>query len=346
MGPAELSGPLVCQETLQPLEVRSEGLWSESLQRLYPLEHGLVYMGYPQADQSMIAETMTEEREWQAAPETFDRDRTFLTVSAPRAVDFINLIGRHMNVANPVALELGSGSGWVSWLLAEAGYDVYFCDFEANSLALGRHFVHPRMEGRKRVVADARYPPFRDASFDLVVFKEFVHHVEDVSTLFREANRVLRPGGLLALIEPTASVVRRIYQIRHPDPHQGHRITWPERYLRLLKRSGFKPARITAAYWDTLPRNPVTRRLIRRAQQQIVDGRPLGPLDRVRLSLLGRADLVVIATKVSPAVAVPRPKMTVIDPATMTTSAQTYEAYGSLRPVVEGAAQRLRRLTS
>ena len=208
----------VCPETLEPLEERPDGLWSEAAQRLYPSRAGLVFMGYPRHDEAMIQATMREEHEWQGTAVHADRDRDFLRRSAPVAVDLVNRASEYVTTAHgrPRAIDLGSGSGWGSWLLAEAGYDVWLCDFEANSLAIGAIYDHPNVQGR--FVTDARFVPFGPGSFDLVLMKEFVHHVEDFPALFVEANRVLRPGGVLALMEPTRSLRQHVYELRHPRP--------------------------------------------------------------------------------------------------------------------------------
>jgi SAM-dependent methyltransferase len=341
LGESALPGPLVCQETLQPLEVVDDGLWSSGAQRLYPVRGGLVYMGYPHQDQAMIEATMTEEREWQGTVATLERDAEFLRQSAPQAVRFINLISTHAPTRGRV-LELGAGSGWVSWLLARAGYDTYLCDFEANSLALGLEYEHPRMDVGRRIVVDARYAPFADGSFDVVFLKEFVHHVADYQSLFREANRVLRAGGLLAFQEPTMNLFQRVYQIRHPDPVEGHHIEWPERYLRSISKAGFEAIHLGAIFYERVPRSAIKRALRRSALRRTDGDRALDTFGRIHLSLLGDAQFVVIARKTRDAAPMFRPPMRVIDPATMTTSQQDREIYRQLCTITEQAAEDLR----
>lgn len=57
----------------------------------------------------------------------------------------------------------------------------------------------------RRVVGDARdMSMFADASFDLVLFNQSLHHILGAPAALREAWRVLRPGGDLAVYEPTA----------------------------------------------------------------------------------------------------------------------------------------------
>ena len=48
--------------------------------------------------------------------------------------------------------------------------------------------------------------PFEDASFDLIVCLSVLHHIPNVSTVVREMHRVLKPGGMVMLREPTHSM--------------------------------------------------------------------------------------------------------------------------------------------
>lgn len=57
--------------------------------------------------------------------------------------------------------------------------------------------------------------PWRDGSFDLVYVSHVLHHAADLDAMLRESLRVLRPGGLLFLIEtvensPLLRLARRI----------------------------------------------------------------------------------------------------------------------------------------
>jgi len=53
---------------------------------------------------------------------------------------------------------------------------------------------------------DATSPwPFQDASLDGVLLFDVLHHLSAPAVLFREASRVLRPGGRLVMMEPYVS---------------------------------------------------------------------------------------------------------------------------------------------
>lgn len=144
----------------------------------------------------------------------------------------------------------------------------------------------------------------------------------------------------MALMEPSMSVAQRIYELRYPDPHEGHNITWPIAYLRSLARLGFDVVHVEARYNSHTPRNPVRRALKRWASQKAGQ---LTPVGHAHLHLLGGAATIVIARKTTEVPFARRPTMAVIDPATMTTTPEACEAYGQrLTGIVIDAARALR----
>lgn len=339
----QLAPFVVCPETLGPLEPREGGYWSPGADRLYPVRDGLVFMGYPKRDAAMIAATMEEERDWQGT-DAAATNLAYLRSNVPRAVDFINLVRPYVDSSErtPRALELGCGNGWVSWLLAEAGFEPWMCDFESNSLATGFNLEHPNIGVGRRFVADARYAPFEAGSMDLVVFKEFVHHVSDYRSLFSEANRVLRDGGLVAFMEPVRSIRKTVYEVRHPDPHRGHHITWPDSYLGGLAAAGFKLEFQAPIYMPQTNRRRVTGWLKDRAVAAIDEENPAGNwFTWLHLRVLGGAQLVVVARKKRKMPPRERPPMVLIDPDELKMDDVDLAGYAEFPAVLEEAAKRL-----
>ncbi|MEA2705101.1 MAG: hypothetical protein QOD63_3046 [Actinomycetota bacterium] len=68
-------------------------------------------------------------------------------------------------------------------------------------------------------LADAQALPFADASLDAVVGVDVLHHVEFPARFLAEAQRTLRPGGRVVLVEPAITPVSRVvFKLGHPEP--------------------------------------------------------------------------------------------------------------------------------
>jgi SAM-dependent methyltransferase len=94
-------------------------------------------------------------------------------------------------------LNVGAGQGTFTQLLEGRGFDVTSSDVSQAAVDVLRSRVRGDV-----LVADMTDLPFADRSFDAVVAGEVIEHVEQDVTALREARRVLRPGGILALSVP------------------------------------------------------------------------------------------------------------------------------------------------
>ena len=68
-------------------------------------------------------------------------------------------------------------------------------------------------------VADAQRLPFADASATNIVMVDVLHHLEFPAVFFREAARVLRPGGRAVMVEPAITWGSTLfYRLLHHEP--------------------------------------------------------------------------------------------------------------------------------
>jgi len=69
------------------------------------------------------------------------------------------------------------------------------------------------------VICDAHSLAFPDDQFAGIIMIDLLHHLEQPIIFLNEASRVLRPGGVLAMIEPGMSrIAYPFYRYLHPEP--------------------------------------------------------------------------------------------------------------------------------
>jgi ubiquinone/menaquinone biosynthesis C-methylase UbiE len=123
-----------------------------------------------------------------------------IVVSSKRqAKSQIAIVDRLLKKAQPPrgvdALEIGCGAGFVSAHLAGTyGMNVRATDADQQMLDVARK--KNGVEGVSYSIADAGDLPFGDATFDLVIAQNMLHHVPDWRKAVDEVVRVLRGGGL------------------------------------------------------------------------------------------------------------------------------------------------------
>jgi SAM-dependent methyltransferase len=100
-------------------------------------------------------------------------------------------------------LEVGCGLGALSTLLARSGARVHAFDLSPRSIEVARRRaeMHGVGDAVELTIAAGEAMPYADESFDVVVGKGVLHHL-DVDLAAPELHRVLRPGGRAAFTEP------------------------------------------------------------------------------------------------------------------------------------------------
>lgn len=91
-------------------------------------------------------------------------------------------------------LDCGAGHGAFTKKLFDDGYDVSACDLFPEI------FYFDKMTCKKAdVTASLPYP---NNTFDAIVAMEIMEHIQDHEVFFKEANRILKPGGSVYISTP------------------------------------------------------------------------------------------------------------------------------------------------
>ena len=132
-------------------------------------------------------------------------------------------LARAVSESSTTVLDLACGSGAVARELARPGRTVIGVDMSAHELDEAQR----RSPDGTFIRADARHLPLRDGSMDAVVSSFGFAVVRPMPQLAKEVERVLAPGGVVAIIAPSWQSLRlhdipaisKILSVLHSTPH-------------------------------------------------------------------------------------------------------------------------------
>lgn len=219
------------------LEIKKGGVLCGHCRAYYPIEDGILDF-FRSAPESSIRERkamdeeeyITDERgqRYRITPDAiekfkgkflsfpegdgsdfFKRGGSFQTIKEASdrfyaTLDYMRLTGKER------ILEIGACFSYASSKFAKKGSSVVAVDI-SNYLKVSGFFI--KSSYFDRVFSDMHDMPFADSSFDIVFGSAVFHHSTDLARLFREARRVLKPGGRLILINESA---RGVFEKVHP----------------------------------------------------------------------------------------------------------------------------------
>ena len=106
-------------------------------------------------------------------------------------------------------LELGTGAGFLKEYM--------------NGLITSEVFPTAGID----LVVDAKQIPMEDESLDGIVMTNVLHHIPDCIRFFKEAERTIRPGGTLVMIEPWFTPWSGfVYKTLHHEPFSPNVAEW------------------------------------------------------------------------------------------------------------------------
>lgn len=137
---------------------------------------------------------------WNAEAESFDNAPDHGLLNETVRAAWMQLLTAKMPAAPAHVADLGCGTGTLSVLLADNGYDVDGVDFSPEMIkravakAAGRSHV-------RFLSGDAYAPQLAPAAYDAVLSRHVLWAMPDPSIALRRWIRLLKPEGVLVLVE-------------------------------------------------------------------------------------------------------------------------------------------------
>lgn len=155
----------------------------------------------------------------------------------------VKILGQH---GASRILDVATGTGDLALLMARClqPQSIEGVDLSEKMIEVGRHKVSEAGLGHmiRLSVADCLNLPYADGSFDAVTVAYGVRNFENLLRGYSEMHRVLRPGGMLTVIElstPTSTLVKPLYDLytRHVIPAVGRLVSKDVRAYSYLPES-------------------------------------------------------------------------------------------------------------
>lgn len=139
-------------------------------------------------------------------------------------------------------LDVATGGGHTALRLVGTDVRVVAGDLTYPMLRAAREFIRAKAHGENVTFArlDAEALPFADNTFDAATCRVAPHHFPDVALFMREMARVVKPGGIVAVVDQlspphkkAARYVNAFEKLR--DPSHGwayNRYAWHEFFTR------------------------------------------------------------------------------------------------------------------
>ncbi|WP_025688115.1 class I SAM-dependent methyltransferase [Paenibacillus zanthoxyli] len=132
-----------------------------------------------------------------------DQNNQSTYASREAEASWISTIGRYVPLQGKRVLDIGCGGGIYTKALALSGAaQVTGMDFSAEMLKGAAENCRdiPNISFARGNALDTG---LKDGQFDIVLERALIHHIRDLGACFREAQRVLKPGGTFIIQDRT-----------------------------------------------------------------------------------------------------------------------------------------------
>jgi len=175
-----------------------------------------------------------------------------------------------LSLQDQILLDAGCGPGTFGTILAETNR-VVGVDISRRSVVVADRRARGAGVSFVGLVGDLELLPFRDDAFDICFGGWVLHHFSDVRPIVSEFKRVLKPHGVLALVEPNeANIATRFSRFLEDRLDKvvlaasldtpSRNVHAPAYYAAVLRQYGFRDVRLSSCYSGEVPVLPCSKK--------------------------------------------------------------------------------------
>lgn len=205
----------------------------------YSIHQNIPFFGLDAENVLERQKEMAGEMEWVSDLNDLDTHLQFAKGSAKLSETLLKTIEAARpilkNQEPPRLLDVGAGWGcFQSWRFAKAGYQVVATELLPEFLISSEKPCQDQFF--ERVATDVTLLPFADESFDVVICKEIVHHINQPKRFFNELLRITKRAGFVLISEPCRPIYKSLKSMEEggKDHNLTHYIYTFSEYLRFV----------------------------------------------------------------------------------------------------------------
>lgn len=139
--------------------------------------------------------------------------------------------------------DLGAGEGLISQLLARRAHQVWCIDNSPRMVEVGTELARKNgLDNLAYKLGDIEKVPLPDASVDLAILSQALHHAQHPQSAVAEAFRILKPGGQVVILDLNEHPFEKAREL-YADVWLGFKESTLHSFL---KRAGFTKVEVNA----------------------------------------------------------------------------------------------------
>jgi len=146
---------------------------------------------------------------------------------------------------NVGVIDIGCGTGWTSYFLARADYQVIGVDLSKDAIKAAQTKFADELANLEYINGDFEKLPSRLSGFEVALFIDSLHHADNPLVALQSAYKIMRENGICIICEPGRGHSKAFDAIKaREDYGVNENDIVPKEIKKMAKKVGFKKVKI------------------------------------------------------------------------------------------------------